>query len=186
MSATARRIALYVCLVLALCGYSWVEGRASEQTAEAVDYSKSVLAGSHAFLGRLQGDSLTISRLARSEGSWVVLEGHWRHVADSLLADTLDIVTPGTNTQTPPLTPTIALGRSLDACDASREASDSARALLATDLALCRARGDSLTSALQGLLKVRECRILLFHCPSRTVVFFLGAAGGFALSRTIR
>lgn len=158
VSATARRIALYACLVAALMGYAFVEGRASEQTAEAVDYSRTILAGSHAFLDRLRGDSLTISRLARSEVSWVALEGHWRHVADSLAADTLDIVTPGTNTQTPPLTPTIALGRSLDACDASRAASDSARALLATDLALCKARGDTLETALRRLIAVRSPR----------------------------
>lgn len=162
MSAGLRRAILYGLLAIALCGYSWVEGRASEQTAEAVDYGKSVLGGHRGFEARLRVDSLRLVALGASEGRFVASEAFWRHIADSLAADTLDTTgvahTPLDSALQRRSMRNTALQYALNACDASREASDSARVLLATDLALCRARGDSLEVAVGRLLKVRAPR----------------------------
>lgn len=156
MSSTFRRIVLYVCLGLAILGFGWVEGRAAEQTAEAVDYGKVVLTGSHAFLGRLEADSLRVVALTRRGAFWADSEAYWKGVAQTALADTLDTTGVAQTPNSPAAT--TALTYALQACDTRASALDSARALLATDLALCKARGDTLESAVRRLLAVRAPR----------------------------
>lgn len=46
-------------------------------------------------------------------------------------------------------------------------------------------RADTLEYSLKRVLKVEECKILFLKCPSRTVTFFVGAAGGFVLSELV-
>lgn len=51
---------------------------------------------------------------------------------------------------------------------------------------IAEARATAVEASLRALLEVRECRILMFPCPSRTVTFLvgvgLGAVGGFAVA----
>lgn len=156
MSPTLRRILLYACLGFALLAYGFVEGKAAQQTADAVEYGKLALGGHAGFEKALRADSAAIVRLRGVQAQYVASEGRWRHLADSLLADTLD---SGGAVKAPDLpAATVALGKALQACDASRQAEDSALQVLQQDLALCRARSDTLEVAVGRLLKVRAPR----------------------------
>lgn len=153
MSDVAKRLILYMALALCLMGYGWVEGRAAQQTADAVNYGQAVLGGHRGFASRLKADSLTVARLTHLGAFWGDSEAYWKRVAQQAIADTVDSTAPSS-----PATPLVALGRALDACDAGKAAQDSALQVLQTDLALCKARGDTLETAVGRLLKVRSPR----------------------------
>lgn len=156
MPDIAKRLILYGVLALCLVGYGFVEGKAAQQTADAVNYGKLALGGHAGFQRELRADSLAIVRLRGVQAQYVASEGRWRKLADSLLADTLG----DSGEAKPPDFPaaTVALGKALQACDASRVASDSALQVLTQDLQLCKARGDTLETAIGRLLKVKAPR----------------------------
>ena len=189
MTDTAKRTVLYTLLAIALVGFAYVSGRAAGVDSVTLRDAETVLAGHTGYLR-------AIDSLRGVEAHYVGLEGYYRRLADSLghialtpssidrdsariFSDTALVASSNASRSATDSMRVIFLGRALDACDASREAADSA-------LARCRLRGDSLETSLRAVLAVKSCRLLGFiPCPSRGAWFIVGAVGGALLEHRL-
>jgi len=180
MSAGLRRGLLYGALALCLMGFCYVQGRSDAIDQIALQHAETLVAGHTGYLR-------VIDSLKGAEARYVGLEGFWRAKADSiartltrtsLLPSHTDTSSGRNGIPQADSLRVIFLGRALDACDASREAADSA-------LARCGRRADSLETSLREVLAVKSCRFLFFKCPSRSEFFILGAVGGALLESRI-
>jgi hypothetical protein len=71
-------------------------------------------------------------------------------------------------------------------CRATLTVADSGWSACGQRAALAETRAARLDSLLRVGVKVTQCRILLFPCPSRTAMFFLGTGAGIVVSKALQ
>ena len=164
MSDVSKRFVLYTALAVALCAFCWVAGHTSAIDDLTVDRAQSLVNGHRGYERALSA----LRTLAADEA----------RRADSLAKTPryVQVVTAHHDTVT--MLDTVWVAQRVTALQGAYQA-------CSEGLTLCRARGDSLQAALEGMLKVRACHVLFVPCPSRTVTFFLGAVGGALLEHRL-
>lgn len=164
MTDAVKRILLYSVLVVALCGFFYVQGKAAATNELTIDKAQALLGGHKGY--------------ARSLDSLVAIAHRDSAHADSLAKHPqyVTIVTAHHDTVT-----------TLDTVWVAQEVTSLRGAYTACSegLTRCRARGDSLEATLAAVLKVKTCHLLFLPCPSRGAIFLLGAVGGAVLENRL-
>ena len=169
-------------LISVLAGaFFWGRASRSQEVANWRKAAQEALAAREGYLATV--DSLR-GREQAARARFEALRSDYRHLAaysDSLgqIADTASQVGPVRNAL-------LAERASGAVCRATLAVADSGWSACGQRAALAEARAARLDSLLRVGVKVTQCRILLFPCPSRTAMFFLGTGAGIAASRVLK